>query len=107
MPERQTPTVRPLDLTVCPCCRRDLVYPVDWEPAGRTGWSISLRCPECEWRGDGVFSQEVADRFDDALDEATQAVLDDLELLTRSNMESQIDRFSKALAEDWILPEDF
>jgi len=97
----------PQDLTLCPCCDRDLVYPVDWEPAGRRGWSISLRCPECEWRDQGVFPQEVADRFDDALDASTQNLLDDLELLTRSNMESQISRFSKALAEDWILPEDF
>lgn len=97
----------PQDLTLCPCCDRDLVYPVDWEPAGRRGWSISLRCPECEWRDSGVFPQEVADRFDDALDASTQAVLEDLELLTRSNMESRIGVFVKALAEDWILPEDF
>src|SRR5687768_16525935 len=97
----------PKDLTLCPRCDRDRVYPVDWEPAGRRGWSISLRCPECEWRDRGVFSQEVADRFDDALDAATQAVLDDLQHLTRSNMESQINRFAQALAQDWILPEDF
>ena len=38
------------------------------EPAGSRGWSISLRCPECEWRDQGVFPQKVADRFDDALD---------------------------------------
>jgi len=80
---------------------------VDWEPAGRRGWSISLRCPECEWRDEGVFPQDVADRFDDALDAATQALLEDLELLTRSNMESHINRFVKALEQDWILPEDF
>ncbi len=104
------PPLRPLppqDLTLCPRCDRDLVYPVDWEPAGSRGWSISLRCPECEWHSDGVFSQEVADRFDDALDEATQAVLDDLQLLTRANMESQVERFVAALANDWIVPEDF
>ena len=104
------PPLRPLppqDLTLCPRCDRDLVYPVDWEPAGSRGWSISLRCPECEWHSDGVFSQEVADRFDDALDEATQAVLDDLQLLMRANMESQVERFVEALANDWILPEDF
>jgi len=104
------PPLRPLppqDLTLCPRCDSDLVYPLDWEPAGSRGWSISLRCPECEWHADGVFPQEVADRFDDALDASTQAVLDDLELLTRSNMESQIERFVKALTEDWILPEDF
>ncbi|MDQ3759711.1 MAG: hypothetical protein M3331_07210 [Actinomycetota bacterium] len=97
----------PQDLTLCPRCECDLVYPVDWEAAGSRGWSISLRCPECEWRSRGVFSQDVADRFDDALDVATQALLDDLQLLTRSNMESQINRFVKALEVDWILPEDF
>ena len=80
---------------------------MDWEPAGRHGWSISLRCPECEWRDEGVFPQEVADRFDDALDNATAGLLDDLHLLTRTNMESQITRFVKALEQDWILPEDF
>ena len=135
MPERQTPATRrtnarlapgrepglrsldherpalrphpPKDLTLCPCCDHDLVYPVDWEPAGRHGWSISLRCPECEWRGHGVFPQDVADRFDDALDDATQSLLEDLEHLTRANMESQINRFVVALGNDWILPEDF
>ena len=97
----------PQNLSLCPRCERDLVYPVDWAPAGVRGWSISLRCPECEWHSKGVFEQEVADRFDDALDAATESVLEDLQLLTRSNMESQIERFVEALAEDWILPEDF
>ena len=104
------PSLRPLlpqDLTLCPRCDRDLVYPVDWEPAGSRGWSISLRCPECEWRSEGVYPQEVADRFDDALDTATQALLDDLQLLTRANLASQIERFVEALAKNWILPEDF
>ena len=97
----------PQDLTLCPCCDRDLVYPVDWEPAGRHGWSISLRCPECECRDKGVFSQEIADRFDDALDDATQAVLEDYQTLMRTNMESDVRRFLKALESDLILPEDF
>ena len=104
------PALRPLppqDLTLCPQCDRDLVYPVDWEPAGSRGWSISLRCPDCEWRGEGVFSQEVADRFDDALDIGCQEVLDDLEELTRANMESDVERFLAALEADAILPEDF
>ena len=97
----------PQDLTLCPCCSRDLVYPVDWEPAGRHGWSISLRCPECEWRDEGVFSQEIADRFDDALDASIQAVLEDYQSLVRANMESDVKRFLKALDADLILPEDF
>jgi hypothetical protein len=80
---------------------------VDWEPAGRHGWSISLRCPECEWRDQGVFSQEIADRFDDALDASMQAVLDDYQTLVRANMENDVERFLKALETDLILPEDF
>ncbi len=80
---------------------------MDWEPAGTRGWSISLRCPECEWHSEGVFDQETADRFDDALEDSAQAVLDDLELLTRSNMEADVDRFLEALERDLIVPEDF
>ena len=99
--------LRPQDLTLCPRCDRDLVYPVDWAPAGRHGWSIRLRCPECEWTSAGVFSQEVADRFDDALDDATQLLLNDLEALTKANMEQGIERFRSALEADLILPEDF
>jgi len=104
------PPLRPLppqDLTLCACCDRDLVYPVDWEPAGSRGWSISLRCPECEWRGEGVYSQDVADRFDNALDIATQEVLDDFEDLRRANMEGDVERFLAALEAGQILPEDF
>ena len=80
---------------------------MDWESAGSRGWSIRLRCPECEWRDEGVFSQEIADRFDDALDIACQQVLDDLEELTRANMEGDVERFLSALKADQILPEDF
>lgn len=94
-------------LEICPCCSRDLVYPVDWSPAGPLQWSVALRCPECEWRGAGVYSQEVVDRFDEVLDEGTQALLDDLELLTRANMEEQAECFATALRDDLILPEDF
>ena len=47
------------------------------------------------------------DRFDEALDETMQSVLDDLQLLTRANMEEQIERFIAALNADLILPEDF
>ncbi len=80
---------------------------MDWEPAGRHGWSISLRCPECEWRDEGVFSQEIADRFDDALDASTQTVLEDYQSLVRANMENDVKLFLKALEADLILPEDF
>ncbi len=54
-----------------------------------------------------MFSQDVADTFDDALDASTQAVLDDYQELVRRNMENDVERFLKALEADLILPEDF
>ncbi len=47
-----TPTV---DLSVCPECDRDLVYPVDWEEASPTHWEVELRCPNCEWNEIGTY----------------------------------------------------
>jgi hypothetical protein len=101
------PQQDPRDLAICPCCGRDLVYPLDWAPASARKWTVTLRCPECEWRGGGIYDQSLVDRFDEALDDGTQAVLDDLELLTRSNMEEQIETFVAALEGNLILPEDF
>jgi predicted RNA-binding Zn-ribbon protein involved in translation (DUF1610 family) len=95
------------DLNVCPDCGSDLVYPTDWAPASDRQWHVALRCPECEWNGGGRYSQEMVDRLDEALDGGTEAVLDDLNILVRANMEEQIDRFVTALNGDQILPEDF
>ena len=100
-------SVDPTNLAVCPCCLGNLVYPVKWAPASERQWHVALRCPECEWHGDGEYGQDMLDRFDETLDDATQSVLDDLELLTRSNMEEQIDHFVRAIEADLILPEDF
>jgi predicted RNA-binding Zn-ribbon protein involved in translation (DUF1610 family) len=101
------PPRRSDDLHVCPECGSDLVYPTDWAPASERKWHVALRCPECEWNGGGSYSQEVVDRLDEALDRGTEAVLDDLNILVRANMEDQIDRFVDALNGDQILPEDF
>jgi predicted RNA-binding Zn-ribbon protein involved in translation (DUF1610 family) len=95
------------DLHVCPECGSDLVYPTDWAPASDRQWRVALRCPECEWNGGGRYSQEMVDRLDEALDGGTEAVLEDLNILVRANMEDQIDRFVTALNGDQILPEDF
>ena len=95
------------ELHVCPTRSSELVYPVGWSPARHRQWNVALRCPDCEWHGDGVFAQEVVDRFDTALDLGTEQLLDDLALLARANMEEQIERFATALQADQILPEDF
>lgn len=104
----RTPTRdRAKALHVCPSCDSELVFPVDWAPVDRTRWSVELHCPDCDWNATGVYSQEVVDRFDEALDRGTEALLEDLHLLTRANMEEQIDRFVAALNADLVLPEDF
>jgi hypothetical protein len=95
------------DLHVCPDCDRALVYPVEWEEVSPTHWEVLLRCPNCEWGELGVYDQTTVDRFDEELDLGTEALLRDLQRLTKANMEEEADRFASALASDFILPEDF
>jgi hypothetical protein len=95
------------DLHVCGGCSSELVYPVDWEEAGSVHWQVTLRCPNCEWSGTGVFEQMTVERFDEQLDRGTDALVRDLKRMVQANMEEQIDRFVGALRDGLILPEDF
>ena len=95
------------DLHVCSACSSDLVYPVEWDEASTTHWEVTLRCPNCEWNGTGVFSQDVVERFDEELDRGTEALVRDLKNLMQANMEDEIDRFVSALEAGHIVPEDF
>jgi hypothetical protein len=95
------------DLHVCGSCGSDLVYPVEWDEAGATHWEVSLRCPNCEWSGTGIFEQDVVDRFDEELDRGTESLVRDLRRLIHANMEEDIERFVSALDAGHIVPEDF
>ena len=95
------------DLHVCETCDSELVYPVDWEEAGDTHWEVTLRCPNCEWTGTGLFEQDVVERFDEELDRGSEALVRDLKRLIQANMEEEIERFVSALHGDHIVPEDF
>jgi hypothetical protein len=95
------------DLHLCPCCDRDLVYPVEWEEVSPTHWEVLLRCPNCEWSEVDTFDQTTVDRFDEQLDIGTEILLRDLKRLQQANMEEEIDRFVAAVNADAILPEDF
>jgi hypothetical protein len=95
------------DLHVCPACDSRLVYPVEWAEADTTHWEVVLRCPNCEWAETGIFDQATVERFDEELDRGTDELVDDLRRLVHANMEDEIDRFSEALAKDYVLPEDF
>jgi hypothetical protein len=95
------------DLHVCPACGGELVQPVEWAPAGASLWRVALRCPECEWCDDRVHDQKTMDRYDEVLDDGTEALLNDLTQLSRAIMEEEVDRFVDALQRDLIQPEDF
>jgi hypothetical protein len=95
------------DLHVCPVCTSELVYPVAWEEAGRTSWEVSLRCPNCEWTFTNVYDEDAVQRFDEVLDEGTEVLVADLRLLTRANMEADVEHFVTAIYAEHVLPEDF
>jgi hypothetical protein len=95
------------ELHHCKDCASDLVYPVAWEEAGNQGWQLDLRCPNCEWNGDGVYDQTTVERLDEELDRGTSVLVRDLKALMHANMEEEIERFIAALRDDHIQPMDF
>ena len=95
------------DLHVCPRCCSPLVQPLEWSAVDSRRWRVDLFCPECEWRGGGVFSQSVLDRFDEQLDEGAAALVRDLHALAQENMREDVDTFSAALDAGLIQPDDF
>lgn len=70
-------------------------------------WEVELRCPECEWRDQGVYNQKEIDGYDRLLDDGMRSLIGDLRRLTRENMEAEAEDLTAALAADLILPEDF
>ena len=94
-------------LHVCDDCGSGLVYPTEWDEAGPDHWRVELRCPNCEWYGEGVFDQNTVEAFDDVLDAGIDVLLSDYRALVNSNMEDEIERFASALEADAILPSDF
>ena len=95
------------ELHHCKDCSSDLVYPVAWEEAGGEGWQLDLRCPNCEWSGEGTFDQTTVERLDEELDRGTSVLVRDLKALMHANMEEEIERFIAALRDDHIQPMDF
>jgi hypothetical protein len=95
------------DLHVCFHCSGCFVYPLCWSEEGPHRWRLTLRCPDCESRREGVFEQAVVERLDDELDRAASALVGDLKRLTHANMAEEIEFFIRALDADLIDPRDF
>jgi hypothetical protein len=108
--EQPTTEVLPVsggELHLCSSCGSDLVYPLEWEEAGPRHWEVILRCPNCEWVRSGVYDQETVERFDEILDEGTDALVADLKHLMQVNMQDEVARFVSALEDGHIVPDDF
>ena len=94
-------------LHVCTACSSELVYPTGWDEVDEERWQVQLRCPDCEHRREGVFSQKSVEAFDELLDTGTDALTADYRRLCRANMAEEVERFTTALESDALLPEDF
>ena len=92
---------------MCVECASELVYPVQWEESGPENWSVLLHCPNCDVFREGIFSQECVESFDEELDRGADALAQDYRRLVRANMADEVERFTRALQVDAILPEDF
>lgn len=91
----------------CPDCTSTLVYPTEWEQADGDRWELALRCPNCEWLGEGVFAQSDVELLDEELDKGTQVLVRDLKHLMHANMEDEVERFIDLLHAGHIWPIDF
>lgn len=95
-------------LHLCPQCGSSLVQPTRWEQTAKRGhWRLWRRCPECEWRNDGIFGEREIDAFDEALDDGAETLNHELEELERESMRGVVEVFTAALAADLITADDF
>ena len=83
------------------------MHPVDWHEVDERHWRLDVRCPDCRWMGSDVFAQDEVERYDDLLNAGTDALIDELERITRQNMADHLERFIRALEDDGIMPIDF
>ncbi|HWF55100.1 MAG TPA: hypothetical protein VG223_10755 [Solirubrobacteraceae bacterium] len=97
----------PRPLHICPSCASPLVQPLAWQECQDEQWELELECPNCLWHDTGRHSRGQVEQLEDRLDEGLATLLADLQRLTQTNMSDEVEVFSRALAADVILPEDF
>jgi hypothetical protein len=97
-------------LHICPAgCGCDMVQPVTWtvqqtqvdEELGLFG--MVLECPNCDWEGEDIFTTPEIDAYDARVD----AGLNEMQRLTEQPMRDYLARFTVAIEDDRLLPEDF
>ena len=104
----RTTTKTEAGLHVCAECGSKLVQPTRWEQTAKRGhWHLWRRCPECEWRCDGIHGEREIDAFDEALDNGAEALASKLHELEREGMREVVEVFATALQADLITADDF
>jgi len=94
-------------LIVCVTCGSDFVSPMDWTEHDESNWWMRLRCGECGEFREVVASQQVANRYDRALDRSSEAIVATLQRLDRERMTAEVDAFATALRLDLFDAGDF
>ena len=85
-----------------------LVQPTRWEQTSRRGhWHLWRRCPECEWRCDGIHGEREIDAFDEVLDDGSEELAGELRAFERERLREIAEVFVAALAADLITADDF
>lgn len=104
---RSRPARAGAGLHVCSCCGSDFVVPVEWEEADDTHWWIRLRCGECGHVRQVTVEDDVAQRFDRALETSMVALRAAVASIDRTAMEHDLDTLIGALRYDLIDASDF
>lgn len=94
-------------LIVCVTCGSDFVSPMEWAEHDETNWWMRLRCGRCGELREVVVSEEVARRYDRALDRTSEAIVATLARLDRERMTAEVEAFATALRLDLFDAGDF
>jgi hypothetical protein len=94
-------------LVVCEMCGSDFVSPMEWAEHDATYWWMRLRCGQCGAFREAIVSQEIADRYDRALDRTSEPIVATLARLERERMSEEVEAFATALRLDLFDAGDF
>jgi len=94
-------------LIVCERCGSDFVSPMEWAPHDEVYWWMRLRCGQCGAFREAIVSQEIADRYDRALDRTSAVIASTLARLDRERMTAEVEAFTTALRLDLFDAGDF
>ena len=71
-------------LSSAPSATRTACTPWTGTRSTSASWRLDVRCPDCRWMGSDVFAQDEVERYDDLLSADTDALIDELERITRA-----------------------